>query len=151
MSDTRKRNVTTYDYSKNITDLTINPSFINGLETVTSMYILNSSEEDRLKVPDAMKKFIEIVQHDPNGGKEKPELELDSYEQTLYILFALTNYFKHEAEKQGIATTEEVEITNKDLESMQSQLEKSANDGTLMETMQTLAKSLSEQLPSKSS
>jgi len=145
MSDTRKRNVTTYDYEKNLTDLTVNPSFINGLETVTSLYILNSSEEDQLKVPDAMQKFIKIANHNPESG-ELPKVELDNYEQSLYILFSLTNYFKYEAEKQGIATTKEVEINTDDLETMQKALSEASDNGNLMETMQELAKTFGDSI-----
>ena len=60
------RELTTYDYTKNITGIEINPSFIIGLQNITSVFMLNATEEDKLKIPGAMKKFETIMAYDPN-------------------------------------------------------------------------------------
>ena len=81
------RELTTYDYTKNITGIEINPSFIIGLQNITSVFMLNATEEDKLKIPGAMKKFETIMAYDPKSGNPLPAIELDSYEQNLYSTY----------------------------------------------------------------
>ena len=115
MSDkTIKQEMVTYDFTKNIVGIEINPSFIVGLQTIASKFMLDASEEDQVKIPDAMKKFELIMAYDPKGADPMPQLQLDPFEQNLYVLFGLINYLRYEAEKQGLAIKGEVEV-NEDL------------------------------------
>mgnify|MGYP006086075773 FL=1 len=126
------RELTTYDFTKNITGIEINPSFIVGLQNITSQFMLNATEEDKLKIPGAMKKFETIMAYDPKSGNPLPAIELDAYEQNLYVLFGLVNYLKFEAERQGITIKKEIEVDNDLFESAQNSIKNGIMDGDLV-------------------
>ena len=126
------RELTTYDFTKNITGIEINPSFIVGLQNITSQFMLNATEEDKLKIPGAMKKFETIMAYDPKSGNPLPAIELDAYEENLYVLFGLVNYLKFEAERQGITIKKEIEVNNDLFESAQNSIKNGIMDGDLV-------------------
>tara|TARA_R110001606_G_scaffold168434_1_gene312921 strand:+ start:366 stop:866 length:501 start_codon:yes stop_codon:yes gene_type:complete len=132
------RELTTYDYTKNITGIEINPSFIIGLQNITSVFMLNATEEDKLKIPGAMKKFETIMAYDPKSGNPLPAIELDSYEQNLYVLFGLVNYLKFEAERQGITIKKEIEVDNDLFESAQNSIKNGVMNGDLVNQLTEL-------------
>ena len=79
MSDkTIKQEMVTYDFTKNIVGIEINPSFIVGLQTIASKFMLDASEEDQVKIPDAMKKFELIMAYDPKSEDPMPQLHMFS-------------------------------------------------------------------------
>tara|TARA_B110000902_G_C14088336_1_gene505836 strand:+ start:318 stop:818 length:501 start_codon:yes stop_codon:yes gene_type:complete len=137
------RELTTYDYTKNITDIQINPSFIIGLQNITSVFMLNATEEDKLKIPGAMKKFETIMAYDPKSGNPLPAVELDSYEQNLYVLFGLVNYLKFEAERQGITIKKEIEVDNDLFESAQNSIKNGVMNGDLVNQLTELGNKFS--------
>jgi hypothetical protein len=132
------RELTTYDYTKNITGIEINPSFIIGLQNITSVFMLNATEEDKLKIPGAMKKFETIMAYDPKSGNPLPAIELDSYEQNLYVLFGLVNYLKFEAERQGITIKKEIEVDNDLFESAKNSIKNGVMNGDLVNQLTEL-------------
>jgi hypothetical protein len=145
MSDKKRtRKVITYDYSKNLENLTINPSFINGLENVTSLYILNSDTADQEQVPETIKKFNKLMAWDPESGEPQPQLELNPYEQSLYVLFALTNYLKLEAINQEISSETEVEVDEQQLSDMQARLKDAYQSGDLIKELTEIGKSFQD-------
>lgn len=145
MSDKKRtRKVITYDYSKNLENLTINPSFINGLENVTSLYILNSDKADQEQVPETIKKFNKLMTWDPESGEPQPQIELNPYEQSLYVLFALTNYLKLEAINQEISSETEVEVDEQQLGDMQARLKNAYQSGDLIKELTEIGKSFQD-------
>ena len=145
MSDKKRtRKVITYDYSKNLENLTINPSFINGLENVTSLYILNSDKADQEQVPETIKKFNKLMMWDPESGEPQPQIELNPYEQSLYVLFALTNYLKLEAINQEISSETEVEVDEQQLGDMQARLKDAYQSGDLIKELTEIGKSFQD-------
>ena len=132
------RELTTYDYTKNITGIEINPSFIVGLQNITSQFMLNATEEDKLKIPGAMKKFETIMAYDPKSGNPLPAIELDAYEENLYVLFGLVNYLKFEAERQGSTIKKEIEVDNDLFESAKNSIKNGVMNGDLVNQLTEL-------------
>lgn len=89
-----------YDLSKNIKNLEINTSFIQGLENVLTFFIFNIVEETS-QLPEIFKKFEKIITN-------KELTQLTPVESHMYVIFALHQYLKAEAIKQNLH--EEVEI-----------------------------------------
>lgn len=135
---TIKQEMITYDFTKNIVGVEINPSFINGLQTIASKYMLNATEEDQVKIPDAMKKFELIMAYDPKSTDPMPQLQLDPFEQDLYVLFGLINYLRYQAEEQGLTIKEEVEVNEDLMKAAKDQLAQGALDGDLLTQLNEL-------------
>lgn len=139
MSDkTIKQEMVTYDFTRNIVGIEINPSFINGLQTLASKYMLNATEEDQVKIPAAMKKFELIMAYDPKGTDPMPQLQLDPFEQDLYVLFGLINYLRYEAEEQGLTIKGEVEVNEDLMKTAKDQLAQGSLDGDLLTRLKDL-------------
>jgi hypothetical protein len=100
--------------------------------------MLNATEEDKLKIPGAMKKFETIMAYDPKSGNPLPAIELDSYEQNLYVLFGLVNYLKFEAERQGITIKKEIEVDNDLFESAKNSIKNGVMNGDLVNQLTEL-------------
>ena len=130
---------TTYDFTKNIKEIEINPSFIIGLQNITSKFMLNASEKDQLKIPDAIKKFKLIMDHNSKSDTPIPDIELDAYEQNLYVLFALVNYLKFEAERQGLTIKKEIEINNDLFKNAEELLKNGITNDNLIEQLTELS------------
>lgn len=90
-----------YDLSKNIKNLEINTSFIQGLENVLTFFIFNIVE-DTSQLPEIFKKFEKIILN-------KELTQLTPVESNMYVLFALQQYLKAEAIKQNLY--EKVDLT----------------------------------------
>ena len=118
--DLRKRTVYVYDYTKTIKNLEVNPSFIDSLQKITSKKIIASSTEDQLRLPETIQKFTTLMSHDHSKGQS--DVILDEWEQEMYTLFALVQYFKYEANAQGLATEKEVEYDAAELQAMTAKI-----------------------------
>jgi hypothetical protein len=118
--DLRKRTVYVYDYTKTIKNLEVNPSFIDSLQKITSKKILASSNEDQLRLPETIQKFEKLMSHDHSKGQS--DVTLDEWEQEMYTLFALVQYFKYEANAQGLATEKEVEYDGAELQALTNKI-----------------------------
>ena len=135
---TIKQEMVTYYFTKNIVGIEINPSFIVGLQTIASKFMLDASEEDQVKIPDAMKKFELIMAYDPKSTDPMPQIQLDSFEQNLYVLFGLINYLRYEAEKQGLTIKGEVEVNEDLMKDAQDKLAQGSLDGDLLNKLKDL-------------
>ena len=133
-----KKEFVTYDYTKNITGLEINPSYIVGLQNILATFMLNASEENKLKIPDATKKFKTIMEFDPKDGGNPPNVEFDEYEQSLYVLFSLINYFKYQADIQKISLTKEIEVDEDFMQSANDVIKSGIKNGNLVEELTRL-------------
>ena len=114
MSDVRTKTVIEYDYDKTIKHAELNPSYINGLQRISSKYILQLNEEQQGLLPAAFEKFNKLLEFDYSDGKQ-PGIELSEWESDIYILFSLTQYLKSLAEDQGLTKKTEVEIKLDDI------------------------------------
>ena len=62
----QKNTTLTYDFTKNIKDIEVNTSFINGLESLL-MYFILEVVEDPATLPDIFKKFESIITNDADS------------------------------------------------------------------------------------
>ena len=85
-----------------------------------------------------MKKFELIMAYDPKGTDPMPQLQLDPFEQNLYVLFGLINYLRYEAEKQGLTIKGEVEVNEDLMKAAQDQLAQGSLDGDLLNKLKDL-------------
>ena len=110
----------------------------------TSLYILNSDQADQEQVPETIKKFNKLMMWDPESGEPQPQIELNPYEQSLYVLFALTNYLKLEAINQEISSETEVEVDEQQLGDMQERLKNAYQSGDLIKELTEIGKSFQD-------
>ena len=129
MSD-NKNSTLTYDFTKNIKNIEVNTSFINGLESLL-MYFILEVVEDPATIPDIFKKFESIIKGDAK------DLQLTSTEQQL---------FKGHAIEQKLHKEVDVDINKEEIkESLSLLLEGKKEDAfkKMGEIQETINKSLS--------
>ena len=114
MSEGRTKTIASYEYDKTIKNIELNPSYINGLQRITTKYILNLPESDQANLSEVFVKFREMLEFDYSDGKQ-PKIKLQEWESDLYCLFSLTQYLQSLAADQGIQKTTEVEIKLDDI------------------------------------
>ena len=142
MSESDKKPSTVWQYdSELIKNIKVHSSYIDGLQRITSKFILRSSEEDQHRLPQAIKKFQELITHDfeKNGD---PGLKLDEWESDLYVLFSLVQLLKYEAQEQGLAKEIEVEFDNSDIQELAKQVAGGKIDADLANKVEQIANKL---------
>jgi hypothetical protein len=143
MSEVRTKTVTEYDYNKTIKNAELNPSYINGLQRISSKYILQLDEEKQAALPSAFEKFNKLLAFDYTDGKQ-PDVDLNEWESDIYILFSLTQYLKGLAEDQGLTTKTEVEIQLQDIKDIAKAAETGDFPQELADKMVDLASKLKQ-------
>ena len=107
----RKQKIEQYDYNKNIKNLEVHPSYIQGLQRVVSKMMLAGSEEQQLAIPQAIEKFNKIIFFDPEKSDYKiADIQMDEWESDIYVLMSLIQLFKYHANDQGITSEVEVDV-----------------------------------------
>tara|TARA_R110002126_G_scaffold291355_1_gene451794 strand:+ start:1443 stop:1859 length:417 start_codon:yes stop_codon:yes gene_type:complete len=138
MSD-NKNSTLTYDFTKNIKNIEVNTSFINGLESLL-MYFILEVVEDPATIPDIFKKFESIIKGDAK------DLQLTSTEVHMYTVFSLQQLFKGHAIEQKLHKEVDVDINKEEIkESLSLLLEGKKEDAfkKMGEIQETINKSLS--------
>lgn len=131
MSDYLKA-TNTYDFTKNIKDLEINPGFILGLDAIIMFYIGNIIK-DPATLPATFKKFEKIISDDVS---EENPIELDYLERHMYTLFALQQLLRAKAKEQNLEIPLKSEVTKEHLtEYMRSIID---DDGTAEERLKKI-------------
>tara|TARA_Y100000389_G_C17463006_1_gene523232 strand:- start:909 stop:1343 length:435 start_codon:yes stop_codon:yes gene_type:complete len=97
----------TFDFTKNIENISVSAAYIQGLEQVM-MHIIALSE-DASTIPPIFKKFEEYIANKLNL-EENPFTE---YESILYTIYSLHQLFKAHAYEQGLNVKVDATISQK--------------------------------------
>ena len=137
-----KKTASVWEYDQEvIKDLQIHTSYIAGLQRITSKFILRSSEEDQIRLPETIDKFNKLVEHDheKNG---MPNVKLDEWESDLYVLFSLVQLLKFQANQQGYAKEVNIDYDNSDMVELSNQVAAGKVDKDLAAKVEAIANKL---------
>lgn len=137
-----KKTASVWEYDQEvIKDLQIHTSYIAGLQRITSKFILRSSEEDQIRLPETIDKFNKLVEHDheKNG---MPNIKLDEWESDLYVLFSLVQLLKFQANQQGYAKEVNIDYDNSDMVELSNQVAAGKVDKDLAAKVEAIAAKL---------
>lgn len=137
-----KKTASVWEYDQEvIKDLQIHTSYIAGLQRITSKFILRSSEEDQIRLPETIDKFNKLVEHDheKNG---MPNVKLDEWESDLYVLFSLVQLLKFQANQQGYAKEVNIDYDNSDMVELSNQVAAGKVDKDLAAKVEAIAAKL---------
>ena len=65
--NTRKQQIDSYNFDKDMKGLVINPRYIIGLQQIVSKLILDASEEQQMQIPDIIAKIENILTYTAEG------------------------------------------------------------------------------------
>jgi hypothetical protein len=122
MADDKLHSQITYDFSKTITGIEINPAYIHGLQRITNDMIINSDRG--ADMPAIFNKFNKVVEQHELPEDEKTNIELDAYESDIYTLFSLIQLLKYKAKEQGLEIETETTVTKAELADLAKMVEK---------------------------
>tara|TARA_R110001606_G_scaffold321845_1_gene468773 strand:- start:128 stop:556 length:429 start_codon:yes stop_codon:yes gene_type:complete len=126
MADQELQSRVTYDFTKNITDLEINPAYIHGLERITNKMIIENSDRGS-ELPGIFAKFDKIVSQAKLPLEEQEQIPLDEFESDIYTLFSLIQLFKYMAQKQNLEVKTETTATKAELAELAKMIQKGAD------------------------
>jgi hypothetical protein len=136
-----KRTVWQYDQTKLIENLKVHTSYIDALQRITSKFILRSSEEDQLRLPETIIQFNKLTVHNIEKDGD-PGIRFDEWQSDLYVLFSLTQLMKYEAQQQGLATEVEVEYDDAEIQNLAQQVAQGKIDPDLQKKVEEIADKL---------
>tara|TARA_R110000772_G_scaffold219720_1_gene330279 strand:+ start:1622 stop:2047 length:426 start_codon:yes stop_codon:yes gene_type:complete len=122
MADDKLHSQITYDFTKDIKDIDINPAYIHGLQRITNTAIINSDRG--ADMPGIFAKFEEIVTQHTKPEEGKVAIVLDEFEADIYTLFSLIQLFKYKAHEQGLELETETTVTKDELFNLAKMIEK---------------------------
>jgi hypothetical protein len=122
MENDKLHSQVTYDFTKNITDITINPAYIKGLQRITNGLIIDSDRA--ADMPVIFAKFNKIVEQFSNPEKDQTPIPLDEYESDIYTLFSLVQLLKFKAHEQGLEIETETTVTKAELNELAKMAER---------------------------
>jgi hypothetical protein len=126
MADQELHSRVTYDFTKNITGIEINPAYIHGLERITNKMIVENSERGA-ELPGIFAKFEKIVSQATLPLEEQEQIPLDEFESDIYTLFSLIQLFKYLAQQQKLEIKTETSATKADLEELANMIKKGSD------------------------
>ena len=126
MADQELHSQVTYDFTKNITGIEINPAYIHGLERITNKMIVENSERGA-ELPGIFAKFEKIVSQAKLPLDEQEQVPLDEFEADIYTLFSLIQLFKYLAQQQKLEIKTETSATKADLEELANMIKKGSD------------------------
>jgi hypothetical protein len=122
MAEDKLHSQITYDFNKSITDIEVNPAYINGLQRITNSIIINSDRASEM--PAIFTKFDKIVKQFNNQDEDQTPIPLDTFESDIYTLFSLIQLFKFKAYEQGLEIKTETTVTKAELATLAKMVEK---------------------------
>jgi len=122
MADDKLHSQITYDFTKDIKGIDINPAYIHGLQRITNTAIINSDRG--ADMPGIFAKFEEIVTQHTKPEEGKVAIVLDEFEADIYTLFSLIQLFKYKAHEQGLELETETTVTKDELVNLAKMIEK---------------------------
>jgi hypothetical protein len=126
MADQELHSQVTYDFTKNITGIEVNPAYIHGLERITNKMIIQNSERGA-ELPGIFAKFEKIVSQAKLPLDEQEQVPLDEFEADIYTLFSLIQLFKYLAQQQNLEIKTETTATKADLEELAKMIQKGSD------------------------
>jgi hypothetical protein len=121
-TDDKLHSQVTYDFTKIITGIEINPAYIHGLQRICNGIIINSDRG--AEMPGIFAKFDKIVKQHALDEKDREDIQLDVFEADIYTLFSLIQLFKFKALEQGLEIKTETTVTKSDLADLAKMIEK---------------------------
>jgi hypothetical protein len=121
-TDDKLHSQVTYDFTKTITDIEVNPAYIHGLQRITNAMIINSDRG--AEMPGIFKKFDTIVTQHKLEEKDRENVQLDVFEADIYTLFSLIQLFKFKALEQGLEIKTETTVTKAELANLAKMVER---------------------------
>ena len=122
MADDKLHSQITYDFTKDIKDIDINPAYIHGLQRITNTAIINSDRG--ADMPGIFAKFEEIVTQHTKPEEGKVAIVLDEFEADIYTLFSLIQLLKYKAHEQGLELKTEWPAAKDELVDLAKMIEK---------------------------
>jgi len=122
MADEKLHSQITYDFTKTIKNIEVNPAYIHGLQRITNTIIINSDRASEMPV--IFKKFEKIVEQNEVAIEDREDIPLDVFESDIYTLFSLIQLFKYQAFKQGLERKTETTVTKAEIAELTKMVEK---------------------------
>tara|TARA_Y100000768_G_scaffold319952_1_gene255671 strand:- start:313 stop:786 length:474 start_codon:yes stop_codon:yes gene_type:complete len=109
--NTRKQQIDSYNFDKDIEGLVINPRYIIGLQQIVSKFILDSSETQQMQIPDTIAKIEKLITYTAEGKEITDDMRLtDEWQRHMYFLMSLIQYLRYEAREQGLVKKVDVDV-----------------------------------------
>jgi|TARA_R110002072_G_scaffold69136_2_gene167710 hypothetical protein len=140
MSEDKKlQTYVTYDFSKNVTDISCSTAYISGIQNILTDWI---TQDDKIEtIGESFNKFVTISKIDKEiadaglkTDKEKQEYlktqdlpVLDKFEGDLYVLWSLLQQMKFKATEQGLDIITESSATTEDIRDLGTALAEGQN------------------------
>jgi len=113
MTDEKLHSQITYDFTKVITDISLNPAYIHGLQRICNEMIVNSDRG--AEMPTIFKKFENIINQNTKPIEDQKPVQLDVFESNIYTIFSLIQLFKYHAKKQDLEIETETTVKKSEL------------------------------------
>jgi len=126
MSDQEVHSRVTYDFTKDITGVKINPAYIHGLERITNKIIIENSDRGS-DLPTIFAKFDKIVDNAKLPLEKQEKIQLDEFESDIYTLFSLIQLLKYMAVEQNLEIKTETTATKEELAELSKMIQKGAD------------------------
>lgn len=140
MSEDKKlQTYVTYDFSKNVTDISCSTAYIAGLQNILTDWV---TQEDKIEtIGESFNKFVAISKIDKEvadaGLKTDEEKQeylkkldlpvLNKFEGDLYVLWSLLQQMKLKATEQGLDIITESNATTEDIRDLGTALAEGQN------------------------
>lgn len=100
----------TYDFTKEIKNITLNPFFIKNLEAILMYFTLNVFDDPR-RLPVLFEVFDKMIA----GEKLEKDPNLTNIEKMVFTLYHLQQILKYHAEDQGLVIESTQEFTAEEI------------------------------------
>ncbi len=107
----------TYDFTKEIKNITLNPFFIKNLEAILMYFTLNIFDDPR-RLPVLFEVFDKMI----SGEKLKEDPKLTEIEKMVFTLYHLQQILKYHAEDQGLVVESKQEFTAEEIKAALGQM-----------------------------
>ncbi len=128
----------TYDFTKEIKNITLNPFFIKNLEAILLYFTLNVFD-DPMRLPVLFETFDKLI----SGEKLEKAPELTNIEKMVFTLYHLQQILKYHAEDQGLVVEQKVEFSTEEIKEALQQMMDSAKPENALALSQLIEKKLS--------
>lgn len=128
----------TYDFTKEIKNVTLNPFFIKNLEAILMYFTLNVFD-DPMRLPVLFETFDKLI----SGEKLEKEPELTNIEKMVFTLYHLQQILKYHAEDQGLVIEQNVEFSSEEIKEALQQMMDSAKPENALALSKLIEKKLS--------
>ena len=107
----------TYDFKKDIKNISLNPFFIKNLEAVLMYFTLNVFDDPR-RLPVLFESFDKLI----SGEKLEEDPKYTEMEKMIFTLYHLQQILKYYAEEQGLVVESNEEFSEEDIKTALTEL-----------------------------